>query len=132
MVVCILSVAVVSSFAYRTPNYAPVQRVTSPQMMGGGFGASSKTTGTARKAKPGGLTAKESWDLFRELRGSDRVQTTTVFARLPEDGEKWLNVGGVIVEEPGSRIQAVNRNKVRVPISIPEHPGDATCVCTLH
>ena len=34
-----------------------------------------------------------------------------VFARLPEEGEKWLNVGGVIVEAPGSRIQAVNAHK---------------------
>ena len=78
-----------------------------------GFGASKKeaTKAKAPKKPPSGMTAKQSWDLFRELRSSDKVLTTSVFARLPEDGEKWLNVGGVIVEAPGSRTQAVNAHK---------------------
>ena len=76
-----------------------------------GFGASKKAKKPAKKA-PAGPTAKQSWEVFRELRSSsDNVQTTTVFARLPDDDEKWLNVGGVIVEAPGTRIQAVNAQK---------------------
>eukprot|EP00320_Phaeocystis_rex_P020429 CAMPEP_0119062504 /NCGR_PEP_ID=MMETSP1178-20130426/6075_1 /TAXON_ID=33656 /ORGANISM="unid sp, Strain CCMP2000" /LENGTH=166 /DNA_ID=CAMNT_0007043791 /DNA_START=130 /DNA_END=630 /DNA_ORIENTATION=- len=78
-----------------------------------GFGASKKKASKAKARKkklpPGGMTAKESWDVFRELRSSDNVLTTTVFARLPDD--KWLNVGGVIVEAPGSRMEAVNAHK---------------------
>ena len=78
---------------------------------GTGAGASSKGKGKSPKAKPSGPTAKASWDLFRELRSSNRVQATTAFARLPEDGQKWLNVGGCLVEAPGTRIQAVTLNK---------------------
>ena len=78
-----------------------------------GFGPSKKKVVKAKAPKklPSGVTAKQSWDLFRELRSSDNVLTTSVFARLPDDGEKWLNVGGVIVEAPGSRSQAVNAHK---------------------
>ena len=80
-------------------------------MAGGKKKATKKKAAKAPKKAPSGVTAKQSWERFRELRSSDNVLTTTVFARLPEEGEKWLNVGGVIVEAPGSRIQAVNAHK---------------------
>jgi len=84
-----------------------------PSIAMAGFGAASKGGGkkSRAKAKPSGVTAKQSWELFRELRSSDKVQTTTVFAKLPEVDAKWLNVGGVIVEAPGTRVQGVNFNK---------------------
>ena len=81
-------------------------------MMAGFGGSVSKgSKKNSAKKSASGLSAKQSWELFRELRKSDQVLTTTVFARLPEEGEKWLNVGGVIVEAPGSRIEGVNVNK---------------------
>ena len=80
-------------------------------MAGGKKKATKKKATKAPKKAPSGVTAKQSWERFRELRSSDNVLTTTVFARLPEEGEKWLNVGGVTVEAPGSRIQAVNAHK---------------------
>ena len=76
-----------------------------------GFGGAAKKTGKAKKSKPSGLTAKASWEIFRELRSSENVQTSSVFARLPDEGAKWMNVGGVIVEAPGTRLQAVNGQK---------------------
>ena len=82
-----------------------------PPIVLAGFGASKSKGKKKTKAKPAGVTAKQSWDLFRTLRDSDQVQTTTVFAKLPEDDAKWLNVGGVITEAPGIRQQGVNLNK---------------------
>ena len=78
-----------------------------------GFGGAAKKPGKAKKSKekPSGVTAKASWELFRELRSGDNVLTTSVFARLPDEGAKWMNVGGVIVQEPGTRLQAVNGQK---------------------
>jgi hypothetical protein len=78
-------------------------------MMAGFGGGSSKAK--KPKSKPTGVTAKQSWTLFRELRSADNVQVTTVFAKLPDNDAKWLNVGGVIVQAPGTRVQAVNSNK---------------------
>ena len=83
-------------------------RATSIAMAG--FGGSAKGKGSKKaksKAKPAGVTVKQQWAIFRELRSSDKVLTTSVYARLPEDDAKWMNVGGVIVEAPGSRQQAV-------------------------
>lgn len=89
------------------------QRHLNAVIMGGFGGGGSKGTQErkAKTPKPGDITAKQSWELFRQLRESDKVQATTVFARLPDDDAKWLNVGGVIVEAPGNRQQAVNQNK---------------------
>eukprot|EP00900_Chrysochromulina_parva_P023994 jgi/Chrpa1/6228/Chrysochromulina_OHIO_Genome00019351-RA len=89
------------------------QRHLNAVIMGGFGGGGSKGTQErkAKTPKPGDSTAKQSWELFRQLRDSDKVQATTVFARLPDDDAKWLNVGGVIVEAPGNRQQAVNQNK---------------------
>ena len=80
-------------------------------MMAGFGGGASKKKSKKVKAKPSGVSAKQSWELFRELRSSDQVLTSTVFAKLPDEDAKWLNVGGVIVEAPGSRAQAVTLNK---------------------
>lgn len=82
-----------------------------------GFGGSSKSSkGGGRKtkavkAKPAGVTAKQQWDLFRDLRSSDQVLTAGVYARLPDEGAEWLDVGAVIVEAPGTRAQAAMLNK---------------------
>ena len=96
-----------------------VARAATPMAMAG-FGAPSgskpgkrKASGKAAKGKKsavatenGGLSAKRQWEIFRELRDkSDQVLTTSVYARLPDD-PKWLNVGGCIVESPGTRIEA--------------------------
>ena len=88
-------------------------RAPVPHMMAG-FGAAKKSKSKAAgKAKAkAGLTVKQSWDIFRELRDkSNQAMTTSIYARLPDDGAKWLNVGGVIVEAPGTREQAVTMNK---------------------
>ena len=97
--------------------HGAVPRVVPPTMAG--FGAPSSgpkrkakaAKGKASSAKPeSGLTAKQSWETFRELRDrSDQVATSSVYARLPD--EKWLNVGGVIVESPGTRLEAVAKHK---------------------
>ena len=63
------------------------------------------------KAKPAGVTAKQQWDLFCDLRSSDQVLTAGVYARLPDEGAEWLDVGAVIVEAPGTRAQAAMLNK---------------------
>jgi hypothetical protein len=77
-----------------------------------GFGGAAKKKGKPKNKAKAGLTAKQSWDVFRELRDtSDQVQTSSIYARLPDDGAKWLNVGGVIVEAPGTREQAVTLHK---------------------
>ena len=78
----------------------------------GGVGGAAKKKGKPKNKAKAGLTAKQSWDVFRELRDtSDQVQTSSIYARLPDDGAKWLNVGGVIVEAPGTREQAVTLHK---------------------
>jgi hypothetical protein len=97
------------SLHLQAPQGAATHRATA--VMAGGAPSKKKAKAKAQKKAPSGVTAKQSWDLFRELRSSDNVLTTSVFARLPEEGEKWLNVGGVIVEAPGSRTQAVNAHK---------------------
>ena len=76
---------------------------------GGGKGKGGAAGGKKRKTKkqPSGVTLKQQWQIFRELRSADNVLTTSVYAKLPEDDAKWMNVGGVIVEAPGSRQQAV-------------------------
>ena len=99
-----------ASFHLQAPKSAATHRATAV-MAGFGAGRKKATKAKAPKKAPSGVTAKQSWELFRELRSSDNVLTTSVFARLPEEGEKWLNVGGVIVEAPGSRTQAVNAHK---------------------
>ena len=101
--------AVGASLHLQAPQGAATHRATA--VMAGGAGKKKATKAKAPKKAPSGVTAKQSWELFRELRSSDNVLTTSVFARLPEEGEKWLNVGGVIVEAPGSRTQAVNAHK---------------------
>ena len=98
---------------WHLPQNAMVLRAQPPTMAG--FGAPSgpkkgKAKGKAAAAKPEGLNAKRQWEIFRELRDrSDQVVTTSIYARLPS--EKWLSVGGVIVEAPGTRIQAVAKHK---------------------
>ena len=86
-------------------------RLSVVNMMAGFGGGANRSQKSKRKPKPSGVTVKQSWEKFRQLRDSENVQTTTVFARLPDDDAKWLNVGGVIVEAPGDRQQAVNQNK---------------------
>ena len=80
-------------------------------MAGFGGGAAKGKSSNSKKGKKttksGGVTVKRQWDIFRELRSSDKVLTTSVYAKLPEDDAKWMNVGGVIVEAPGNRQQAV-------------------------
>ena len=90
---------------------APSTRIVAAPIMAGFGGGSSAGKKKAAKKKPSGVTAQQSWETFRTLRSSDQVLTTTVFARLPDDDAKWLNVGGVIVEAPGTRAEAVNSNK---------------------
>ena len=102
---------------------AALERAPAPVAMAG-FGAPSGSRpakgGKAAKgkralkaaAKPDGgdLSAKRQWEIFRELRDkSDQVLTTSVYARLPD--EKWLNVGGCIVESPGTRVEAVAKHR---------------------
>lgn len=96
------------------PYGAAVRAMQPPAMAGFGKPAAKRKGATkASKGKASaenGLNAKQQWDVFRKLRdSSDQVQTTSVYARLP--GEKWLNVGGVIVESPGTRIEAVAKHK---------------------
>ena len=75
-----------------------------------GFGAASKKGKTKPKKAKASLDYRTQWDIFRELRDtSDQVQTSSVYAKLP-DG-KWLNVGGIIVEAPGTKHQAVMMHK---------------------
>lgn len=113
--------------AYRSPSYArwhgalPHGALRAPPAIMAGFGApagpkkskggkSKPAKGKGSAAKPEGLNAKRQWEIFRELRDkSDQCLTSSVYARLPE--EKWLNVGGVIVEAPGSRIEGVAMHK---------------------
>eukprot|EP00322_Chrysochromulina_rotalis_P025056 CAMPEP_0115883526 /NCGR_PEP_ID=MMETSP0287-20121206/29611_1 /TAXON_ID=412157 /ORGANISM="Chrysochromulina rotalis, Strain UIO044" /LENGTH=169 /DNA_ID=CAMNT_0003339729 /DNA_START=122 /DNA_END=631 /DNA_ORIENTATION=- len=90
-----------------------------PEMAG--FGAASKATKKGKTGKGAngktshaksetGLNAKRQWEIFRDLRDrSDQIQTSSVYARLP--GEKWLNVGGVIVKSPGTRVEAVAKHR---------------------
>ena len=96
------------------PQRGMLVRMQPPAMAGFGAPAGpskkSKAKGKSTAAKPEGLSAKRQWEIFRELRDrSDQVVTTSIYARLPS--EKWLNVGGAIVESPGTRIQAVAKHK---------------------
>lgn len=83
----------------------------SPPFAMAGFGAAKPAKAKGKAKKPPGISTKSSWDMFRELRSSDKVLTSSVFAKLPEDEAKWMNVGGIIVEAPGSRVQAVTAQK---------------------
>lgn len=78
-----------------------------------GFGAPKKDAGKKKKAKPAALDANKQWAIYSELRGLEESErtTTSVYARLPDEGAKWEQVGGVAVASPGSRQQGVMQHK---------------------
>ena len=98
---------------HQRPSHDATRAVTTAMAgFGSTAGGGKKGKGkAATAAKPKSISAKKSWDLFRELRSADRVQTSSVYVRLPEDDAKWMNVGGVIGEEPCTRAQAVAAHK---------------------
>ena len=89
---------------------------------GGGAAAPKKATGKKSKASgasksrgktasKAGLDAMKQWAIYSELRTIEDVTTTSVYAKLPDEGEKWKEVGGCVVQLPGSRQQGVMLHK---------------------
>ena len=80
-------------------------------MAGFGSAAPKKAKSKAGKASKKGLDPMKQWSIYSELRKLDDVTTTSVYARLPGEGEKWKEVGGCVVQLPGTRQQGVMLHK---------------------